>query len=88
LKSPQSKVQTTQELSREYSDSPGVEQKNEVDKLVKQISELKEAYTRSVLSENLLRTENSTYQTKIATLEKQNTENKKIVDTLKQLFNK
>jgi hypothetical protein len=32
LKSPQSKVQTTQELSREYSDSPGVEQKNEVDK--------------------------------------------------------
>jgi len=63
-------------------------QKNEVDKLVKQISELEEAYSKSVISETLLRTQNRDYQTTIAKLEKENTENKKIVDTLKQLFNK
>jgi hypothetical protein len=63
-------------------------QKNEVDKLVKQMNELKEAYSKSVISETLLRTQNRDYQTTIAKLEKENTENKKIVDTLKQLFNK
>ncbi len=62
--------------------------KMDLDKLEKQHNELKEAYTRSVLSENLLRTQNRDYQTTIAKLEKENTENKKIVDTLKQLFNK